>query len=238
MNTSNYSLLAEMKFLIVDDHDFMRRIVCEALISRGVGQIQRASNGAEALNLLNKIGSQIDFIISDFNMPNMNGLELLKAIRTGAIRVNRDIPVIMLSGFDDELLLRCAMKLDANGFIGKPVSRSELLTRMDRIVMNEFVVKDPDQYMNVTIPDIDGTFGEPGRGAMAGDVSLHPERKVDGRPVSLGDVQVGSILTADLLTTNNNLLLEANTRITGVLIELLKDSQKVTGINKLMVKKP
>jgi len=241
MITKNATVLGELKFLIVDDHDFMRRIIAEALSSSGVAKIDRVSDGEEALSFLTKSNHRIDFIISDFNMPRMNGLELLKELRIGNAGIKRDTPVIMLSGFDDESLLVTAMRLDANGFITKPVSRQELLSRLDRIVMGEFTAKEVEVYEDVVIPKIDNAFetsvelkadnnGESPRGNAAAANSLRPQVKM-----SLGDISSNSVLSEDLMSVNGILVLEAGTTVSPGLIELLKETKKITGIETLTV---
>jgi len=244
MITKNATVLGELKFLIVDDHDFMRRIIAEALSSSGVAKIDRVSDGDEALSFLSKSNHRIDFIISDFNMPRMNGLELLKEVRIGNAGIKRDTPVIMLSGFDDENLLVTAMRLDANGFITKPVSRQELLSRLDRIVMGEFTAKEVEAYETVVIPKIDNAFetlgdvkancgSESANGNVAGSIGLQPQAKV-----SLGDVTSNAVLSEDLISVNGILVLEAGTTVSPGLIELLKETKKITGIETLTVFQP
>ena len=241
MISKNATVLGELKFLIVDDHDFMRRIIAESLSSSGVAKIDRVSDGEEALSFLTKSNHRIDFIISDFNMPRMNGLELLKEVRIGNAGIKRDTPVIMLSGFDDESLLVTAMRLDANGFITKPVSRQELLSRLDRIVMGEFTAKDVESYEEVVIPKIDNAFetlvdekanasNANSSANAANSNSLRPQEKV-----SIGDVTSNSVLSEDLISMNGILVLEAGTTVSPGLVELLKETQKITGIETLTV---
>ena len=70
---------AELKFLVVDDFSTMRRIVRGLLKEMGCNNVDEAEDGAVALQLLKT--SRYDFVVSDINMPNMNGFELLKAIK-------------------------------------------------------------------------------------------------------------------------------------------------------------
>src|SRR4029450_13071868 len=71
-----------MKILTVDDFSTMRRIIRNMLRQLGYTNIVEAEDGVEALSLLRR--EKVDFVISDWNMPNMNGLDLLKAIRADA----------------------------------------------------------------------------------------------------------------------------------------------------------
>ncbi|HEY4037683.1 MAG TPA: response regulator, partial [Burkholderiaceae bacterium] len=71
---------AELRFLIVDDFSTMRRIVRNLLKEIGFGNAEEAEDGVVALSMLK--ASKYDFIVSDINMPNMNGFELLKSVRS------------------------------------------------------------------------------------------------------------------------------------------------------------
>ena len=84
---------AEPRFLIVDDFSTMRRIVRNLLKEIGFGNAEEAEDGAVALNMLK--ASKFDFVVSDINMPNMNGFELLRNIR--ADDALKTVPVLMVT---------------------------------------------------------------------------------------------------------------------------------------------
>ncbi|KAI1696308.1 response regulator receiver domain-containing protein [Ditylenchus destructor] len=76
------AMSTDMKFLIVDDFSTMRRIVRGLLKEIGYNNAEEAEDGVEALSMLKQ--AKFDFVVSDINMPNMNGFELLKAIKEDA----------------------------------------------------------------------------------------------------------------------------------------------------------
>ena len=84
---------ADLKFLIVDDFSTMRRIVRGLLKESGYNNAEEAEDGAVALNMLKN--GKFDFVVSDINMPNMNGFELLKAIK--ADDSLKHLPVLMVT---------------------------------------------------------------------------------------------------------------------------------------------
>jgi len=219
-------------FLLVDDHDFMQRLIAETLNSAGAGNIDRASSGQEAIKVLNKI-RKVDFVITDFNMPGMNGLELLKAVRVGDTDVDRDTPVIMLSGFDDEPLLHAAMELDASGYIQKPVSKVELVTRMNKIFMSEAKIKDVEAYRDVELPEIDGVFQET---SPSPNKDIASEVARGGVSVPLDKVPEGSLIVEEVVTTSGVSLVRSGERASAQLIEFLQQTQKITGITILVVR--
>ncbi|MGH8671496.1 MAG: response regulator, partial [Burkholderiales bacterium] len=83
----------KLKFLVVDDFSTMRRIVRNLLKELGFVAVEEAEDGAAALKLLQS--SQFDFVVSDWNMPNMTGMELLRAIRADAKL--KHLPVLMVT---------------------------------------------------------------------------------------------------------------------------------------------
>ena len=117
----------DMKFLIVDDFSTMRRIVRGLLKEIGYNNAEEAEDGAVALGMLNNI--KFDFIVSDINMPNMNGFELLSAVKKDASL--KHIPVLMVTAeARKEDIVRAAQE-GAAGYIVKPFAPSELQKRLE-----------------------------------------------------------------------------------------------------------
>lgn len=226
----------KFSFLIVDDQEFMQHLIKETLNSANAGKIDKAMDGIGAIELLRKL-KKVDFIICDFNMPKMNGLELLKAIRVGDAHVPRTTPVIMLSGFDDEPLLLSAMELDVSGFIQKPVSKAELVTRMNKLFMSEVSIKDPDEYRAIELPLIEGGFQEIEQPAKKGPSSggVSEEMKAEGSLTPLKQVAVGSLIVEDVVTENGVKLIDEGSRATERLLDLLIQIKEKTGISAITV---
>jgi two-component system chemotaxis response regulator CheY len=115
-----------MKFLSVDDSSTMRKIISLAL--KGAGHsVEEAENGLQALEALKK--GPVDCILLDINMPEMNGIEFLKA-RKGNPSV-AGIPVFVLTTQDEEGLKQEALSLGAKGFIIKPFQKEALLSAIN-----------------------------------------------------------------------------------------------------------
>lgn len=117
-----------MTIMNVDDSSTMRRIVTMSLSPAG-HQVVEAENGADALAKLK--ASPADAVVLDINMPVMNGLELLKAMR--ADPALRKIPVIMLTTQGEEETRTEAIGLGANGFLAKPFQKEELLAVLKKV---------------------------------------------------------------------------------------------------------
>jgi two-component system chemotaxis response regulator CheY len=120
----------QLKFLVVDDFSTMRRIVRGLLKEMGCNDVTEAEDGAAALQLL-KV-QRFDFVVSDINMPNMNGFELLKAIK--AEETLRHLPVLMVTAEARKEDIVLAAQSGAAGYIVKPFSKATLEEKVQRIL--------------------------------------------------------------------------------------------------------
>ena len=120
----------DLKFLIVDDFSTMRRIVRGLLKEMGCQNADEAEDGTVALNLL-RSGS-FDFVISDINMPNMNGFELLKAVK--ADDSLKHIPVLMVTAEARKEDIVLAAQSGAAGYIVKPFTKATLEEKVQKIM--------------------------------------------------------------------------------------------------------
>ncbi len=119
----------KMKILVVDDFATMRRIVKNILRQIGFTNILEADDGSTALNILRK--EKVDLVITDWNMPKMSGLELLKAIR--ADENLKDIPVMMVTAEALKENIIEAVKAGVNQYIVKPFTAQTLQEKLEKI---------------------------------------------------------------------------------------------------------
>ena len=113
---------ADLKFLIVDDFSTMRRIVRSLLKEMGCNNAEEAEDGAVALNMLKM--QKFDFIVSDIDMPKMNGFELLKAVKDDDSL--KHIPVLMVTAEARKEDIVLAGQSGAAGYIVKPFTKATL----------------------------------------------------------------------------------------------------------------
>ncbi|QOL15145.1 chemotaxis response regulator CheY [Dickeya dianthicola] len=119
----------ELRFLVVDDFSTMRRIVRNLLKELGFNNVDEAEDGADALNKLRSGG--FDFVISDWNMPNMDGLELLQAIRAdGSLS---KLPVLMVTAEAKKENIIAAAQAGASGYVVKPFTAATLEEKLSKI---------------------------------------------------------------------------------------------------------
>jgi len=118
-----------MKILIVDDFSTMRRIVRNILKQLSFNNVDDAEDGDVALEKLKQGG--YDFVITDWNMPNMTGLDLLKAIRADAQL--KDLPVLLITAEAEKENVVLAAQAGVNDYIVKPFTGEVLQQKINRI---------------------------------------------------------------------------------------------------------
>ena len=118
-----------MKILVVDDMSTMRRIVKNILKQLGFINVEEAENGQEGLTKLN--GGGFGFVVSDWNMPVMTGIEMLRAIRADA--AIKAIPVLMVTAEAQQENLIEAVKAGVSNYIVKPFNAATLKTKMEAV---------------------------------------------------------------------------------------------------------
>ena len=120
----------ELKFLVVDDFATMRRIIRGLLKEMGCMNVEEAEDGAVALQMLKR--GKFGFVISDINMPNMNGFDLLSAIK--AEEVLKNIPVLMVNAEARKEDIMLAAQSGAAGYIVKPFTKATLEEKVTKIL--------------------------------------------------------------------------------------------------------
>jgi two-component system chemotaxis response regulator CheY len=120
---------AKLRILVVDDFSTMRRIVRNLLKDLGYTNVDEAEDGAVALQKLN--GGGFEFVVTDWNMPNMDGLTLLQTIRsTPALQ---HLPVMMITAEAKKENIIAAAQAGASGYIVKPFTSSTLAEKLNKI---------------------------------------------------------------------------------------------------------
>lgn len=119
-----------IRFLVVDDFSTMRRIVRNLLKEIGHSNVDEAEDGQAALNKLKS--NEFDFVVSDLNMPNMNGFELLRQIRADATL--KSLPVLLVTAEAKKEDIVTAAQIGASGYIVKPFTKATLEDKLAKIL--------------------------------------------------------------------------------------------------------
>ena len=124
------SIKDQLKVLIVDDHRTSRMLIRDALEQLGIKQIVFACDGEEALKAM--MATPCHIIISDFNMPKLDGIQLLQAIRS--YKKTQKTPFIILTSKGDRDLVMRAAQLGVNNFLAKPITVPVLKKTIEAVV--------------------------------------------------------------------------------------------------------
>ena len=119
----------KMKILVVDDFATMRRIISNVLRQLGFDNIVEAEDGTKALQVLES--DKIDFVITDWNMPEMSGLDLLKAIRAKSDKDAMPVLMVTVEALQENII--AAARAGVNNYIVKPFDANTLAEKINKV---------------------------------------------------------------------------------------------------------
>ena len=117
-----------MRVLVADDSGIMRKIIIRSLNACGVSEIVEAANGKDGLAAFQ--AGPVDIVLTDWNMPEMSGLELLKAIRASG----SDVPVIMITTEGEKSSVIEAIQAGVTDYLCKPFEQEDLRNKLEKYV--------------------------------------------------------------------------------------------------------
>lgn len=197
------------RVLIVDDDGFILGVLEKLLNMLGIESVVRANHGGEALAVLEE--QAVDLVISDVQMPSLDGLSMLKQIRMGRSGAPAHLPCIIVTSLEEESVLVAAMRLDANGFVQKPFKTPMLIKRL-LIALSETIVEMPGHPYSEVVIDLEQVaLGESGPSLGQSHQSQHIplERDEKYTLVSLFQLRSDMQLAEDIKTKNGTVLLSA-----------------------------
>lgn len=245
--------LSPYSILLVDDVAFARDLMTRQLMGMGEPTIHHADDGAQALEVLQS-AKTVDFVISDINMPVMNGLQLLKAIRTDKAGVSPSMPFAIITGFSDSHLMEMALVLDVTALLVKPASNNRLSARIEKMLArtdDEPWLKPAETYQEIVIDEWED--GEPVTPASLEDrratyraMKREPKAETPSTGkgaipvaeteirVALDEVQAGAVVSRDVYTAGGRLYLPVGTKWTRRVISLLQDLERLDLLHSLL----
>jgi DNA-binding response OmpR family regulator len=126
------ALIQDLSILIVDDNQYMRKVVRTLLVNIGVRKVYEASDGIAGLDAIRIVTP--DVVILDWELPLLNGAEFVRIVRSPGVFPFSDIPIIMLSSHGERWRVVEAVRIGVNEYLRKPVSAQALLDRLTAIV--------------------------------------------------------------------------------------------------------
>lgn len=128
------TLIGSIQVLVVDDNPYMRKVLRNLLINIGVKYVNEAADGIAGLDSIRLLAP--DIVLLDWEMPLLNGAELVRIVRSPGVFPVPDVPIIMLTGHGQRWRIVEAARLGVNEFLRKPVSGKTLLERIAAILLN------------------------------------------------------------------------------------------------------
>ena len=227
----------QKRILIVDDDRFIRGVLDKLLRMIGFEAITHAEDGDVALEIMDE--HAFDLMVTDVQMPKVNGLELLKRVRCGQSAAPRSLNAIVVTALEEEYVLATAMSLDVNGFIQKPFTAPTLIKRL-LVAMSESSREAPGFPYSDVKTDFSGLTIH---GDAVPDSGVHDAQKIPRERgdrftvVSLFQLRPDMQLAEDIKTKIQTVLMPAGFTLTQTRIHrrweleenLEKTSFKVVG---------
>lgn len=197
------------RVLIVDDDAFILGVLEKLLNMLGIESVLRAGDGVEALTVLAE--QAVDLVISDVQMPNLDGLSMLKQIRMGRASAPANLPCIIVTSLEEEAVLGAAMQLDANGFVQKPFKTPILIKRL-LVALSETIVEVPGHSYSDVVIDLQKvalteSVHSTGQSHQSQHIPLERDEKFT--LVSLFQLRSDMQLAEDIKTKSGTVLLSA-----------------------------
>jgi CheY-like chemotaxis protein len=233
------TLLAGCRVLVADDEGFSLSIIGRMLREMGCADVISADGGPRALNMLLGDGPPgFKLAVLDFNMPEINGLQILKLIRTGKAGVPRDLPVVMLTGTADGALVSAAVALDVGAFVVKPVSKAMLGMRLAKVMGDQRPLKTVAQYDAVDIDPLSNALAASHKPVGGAKARVERTETINGVKLRLESVPIGAILAEDIRGPDGELLLGRGTPLSERFLKRLRDLSGAARLEYLIVQLP
>lgn len=239
--------LNNLRVLLVDDDPFIRRITTTVLNSIGISAVLDAENGEDAITLLKQ--NNVDLLISDIQMPEMNGIELIKQIRMGNTAVDRDLRTLVISSFSNTEVLSSCIALDINGFLVKPITQQAASEKIVKALSESPHLKAAKEYAPITsdlssleaIAKEERKQKEINATILRDDAKKAPEKesatkKFKGVLVMLKKLEPGMILADDIYTDSGQKLVSEGQPLKEGLINRLIELESVLNSTRIPVK--
>jgi len=227
-----------VKILVIDDEPYIRSLLVAYLERLNFKEIEEASDGETGFAALARFDA--DLIILDLEMKPMNGLNFLKLLRIGERHRRRDLPVVVVSGVDDEAVFGTALALDANAFVNKQEGLNVIGDRIDRLRDHPQIVKPPAAYRVIPLPAIAKKKKKPAskkHASLPHKKSFTTETPKPSFRRRIQNLKAGDVLAKNLETKRGKLLLNAGTEMTEHLIARIQDLKEITDISEAWVNK-
>lgn len=232
---------AALKVLVVEDDDFTRKLTLQVLRDLGYSNVVDVDNAVTAIELLN--AQAFDLVITDVNMPGMNGLQLIQKIRAGQTFAKPEMRAVVLTSFSQTEIVGSALALDINGFLVKPIIPAVVEEKLAQALSERLHLHSPVAYEAVrtelkSLPPLE-TNPPSHRAATGNSAEVHQVRstteQTGGRPVSLNRLRPGMVLKESVRLKDGTLILSQGHALSELTINRLKDLKAMMPMNGIFV---
>ena len=225
----------QIRILVVDDDNFARKIVLRVLRDLGYLEVADAASAEAAIKLF-ETGS-FDLILTDIDMPGMNGLKFIQMIRSGKTRAKPGTRVMVLTVLSRTDILGAALALDVNGFLVKPVIPAVVEEKLARAMTENLRLHSPIAYETVRTEPKSLDREPSGMRVGAAIVLEEGREKSDrGRSLALFRLRPGMVLKESVHLKDGTLILSAGHPLTELSINRLNDLQALLPSNGVVVR--
>jgi CheY-like chemotaxis protein len=222
----------QIRILLVDDASFVRTITSKMLLNLGVAEIREAEHGQQAISILNE--HDVDLLSTDIQMPEMNGIELIKQIRLGNTQKDRGLRTLVETSFSNPEVLASCLSLDVNGFLVKPFT-PELVQEKLHLALTEHIhLQTEFNYLQVkTNLDSLAEHARRPQAIITQQISQHELKQ--GKSIELRALQPGMKLLENLKTQSGMLMLAAGSILNESLVNRIVDLEKIIASSRILV---
>jgi YesN/AraC family two-component response regulator len=242
-STSSFS---NLRVLLVDDEPFVRRVTIAVLNNLKISAVLEAENGEDAITLLKK--NSVDLLITDIQMPKMNGIELIKQIRMGKTAAEHGLRTLVVTSFSYTEVLGSCISLDINGFLVKPITQATASDKIQRALAESTHLRSATEYAEVT-SDLDLLADAVKKERKEKEINATvlrekkkettapkaQQRKDKGVLVALRKLEPGMILADDIYTDTRQKLLSEGQVLKEGLINRLIELEDVLNSTKISI---
>ncbi|OGS90110.1 MAG: hypothetical protein A2Z95_08425 [Gallionellales bacterium GWA2_60_18] len=230
-----------MKILVVEDDDFTRKIILQVLRDFGFSNTADAGSAESALKLLE--AREFDLIVTDIDMPGMNGLKLIQLIRMGKTHAKPETRIMVLTSFSQTEVLSTALALDINGFLVKPIIPAVVVEKLTQAMSEHLHLRPPIAYEAVKTElkslnrHDDRPSGIPPRSSitLGSPRTRNRNETTDAHHLSLQRLRPGMVLKENIRLKDGTLILSSGQTLSELSINRLIDLRTLLPANSIAI---
>ncbi len=226
----------KMNILVVDDDNFVRKIILQVLRDLGHKTVTDAASAESAIKLFDS--NSFDLVITDLNMPGMNGLKFIQMIRSGKTRAKPETRIMVLTFFSQTEVLSTTLAMDVNGFLVKPIIPSVMEEKL-ACAMNERLHLRPTIAYESVRTDARSlpreSSGIPPNAAVALEKKKAQSQNWKMRSISLNKLRPGMMLAENVHLNDGMLILSSGQTLSEVSINRLIDLKEILAVKDITI---